>query len=183
MSARPRYRRDEHADAPLDVELLEVGRDLGAGERFIEHDGHARPFADRVEELGRFHLVRFTERRPDSKRISGGVAALAAAASASAAAVSQRLMRALSLAARGASDNDASRETDPGSAARVPRMIVACLDLEGVLVPEIWINVAERTGIAELRRTTRDEPDYDKLMRGRLAILDQHGLGLPTSRR
>ena len=57
-------------------------------------------------------------------------------------------------------------------------MIVACLDLEGVLVPEIWINVAERTGIAELRRTTRDEPDYDKLMRGRLAILDRHGLGL-----
>jgi len=57
-------------------------------------------------------------------------------------------------------------------------VIVACLDLEGVLVPEIWINVAERTGIAELRRTTRDEPDYDKLMRGRIAILAQHGLGI-----
>jgi len=57
-------------------------------------------------------------------------------------------------------------------------VIVACLDLEGVLVPEIWINVAERTGIAALRRTTRDEPDYDKLMRGRLAILDEHRLGL-----
>jgi phosphoserine/homoserine phosphotransferase len=57
-------------------------------------------------------------------------------------------------------------------------MLVACLDLEGVLVPEIWINVAERTGIAELRRTTRDEPDYDKLMRGRIAILDRHGLKL-----
>ncbi len=57
-------------------------------------------------------------------------------------------------------------------------MIVACLDLEGVLVPEIWINVAERTGIAELRRTTRDEPDYDVLMRARLAILDRHKLGL-----
>ncbi len=57
-------------------------------------------------------------------------------------------------------------------------MIVACLDLEGVLVPEIWINVAERTGIAELRRTTRDEPDYDKLMRGRLEILDRQKLGL-----
>jgi phosphoserine/homoserine phosphotransferase len=55
---------------------------------------------------------------------------------------------------------------------------VACLDLEGVLVPEIWINVAERTGIAALRRTTRDEPDYDKLMRGRIAILDEHRLGL-----
>ncbi len=57
-------------------------------------------------------------------------------------------------------------------------MIVACLDLEGVLVPEVWISVAERTGIAELRRTTRDEPDYDKLMRGRLEILDAHGLGI-----
>jgi phosphoserine/homoserine phosphotransferase len=55
---------------------------------------------------------------------------------------------------------------------------VACLDLEGVLVPEIWINVAERTGIAALRRTTRDEPDYDELMRGRIAILDEHKLGL-----
>ena len=58
-------------------------------------------------------------------------------------------------------------------------MIVACLDLEGVLVPEIWINFAERTGIAELRRTTRDEPDYDKLMRYRLEILAHKGLGLP----
>lgn len=57
--------------------------------------------------------------------------------------------------------------------------MIVCLDLEGVLVPEIWINVAERTGIDALRRTTRDEPDYDKLMRGRLAILDEHGLGLP----
>jgi phosphoserine / homoserine phosphotransferase len=57
--------------------------------------------------------------------------------------------------------------------------MIACLDLEGVLVPEIWINVAERTGIAALRRTTRDEPDYDTLMRGRLAILDEHRLGLP----
>jgi phosphoserine/homoserine phosphotransferase len=50
--------------------------------------------------------------------------------------------------------------------------------MEGVLTPEIWIAVAEKTGIAELRRTTRDEPDYDKLMQGRLAILDQHGLQL-----
>src|SRR6185436_2557850 len=57
--------------------------------------------------------------------------------------------------------------------------MIACLDMEGVLTPEIWINVAERTGIPALRRTTRDEPDYDKLMRGRLAILDQHQLGLP----
>jgi phosphoserine/homoserine phosphotransferase len=52
------------------------------------------------------------------------------------------------------------------------------LDLEGVLVPEIWIAVAERTGIAELRRTTRDEPDYDQLMRYRLEILERRGLGL-----
>ena len=57
--------------------------------------------------------------------------------------------------------------------------MIACLDLEGVLVPEIWINVAERTGIAALRRTTRDEPDYEALMRGRLAILEENRLGLP----
>lgn len=56
---------------------------------------------------------------------------------------------------------------------------LVCLDLEGVLVPEIWIAVAERTGIDELRRTTRDEPDYDVLMRYRLSILDTHGLTLP----
>jgi phosphoserine/homoserine phosphotransferase len=56
---------------------------------------------------------------------------------------------------------------------------LACLDLEGVLVPEIWINVAERTGIAELRVTTRDVPDYDELMTHRLGILDRHRLGLP----
>lgn len=55
-------------------------------------------------------------------------------------------------------------------------MQIVCLDLEGVLVPEIWIGLAERTGIAELRRTTRDEPDYDKLMTGRLEILDRNGL-------
>jgi len=52
------------------------------------------------------------------------------------------------------------------------------LDLEGVLVPEIWISVAEKTRVPELRRTTRDEPDYDKLMQGRIKILDQHGLKL-----
>jgi len=55
---------------------------------------------------------------------------------------------------------------------------IACLDLEGVLVPEIWINVAERTGIDALRITTRDEPDYDVLMKKRLGILEEHGLGL-----
>ncbi len=55
---------------------------------------------------------------------------------------------------------------------------IVTLDMEGVLTPEIWIAVAEKTGIQELRRTTRDEPDYDKLMRGRLAILDRHGLKL-----
>ena len=58
-------------------------------------------------------------------------------------------------------------------------MQIVCLDLEGVLVPEIWIAFSERTGIPELRRTTRDEPDYDKLMRGRLEILRSHRLGLP----
>ena len=57
-------------------------------------------------------------------------------------------------------------------------MEVACLDLEGVLVPEIWINVAERTAIPELRATTRDIPNYDDLMRQRLSIMDQHGLKL-----
>ncbi len=57
-------------------------------------------------------------------------------------------------------------------------MYVTCLDLEGVLVPEIWIAFAEETGIPELKRTTRDEPDYDKLMNYRLAILKEHGLGL-----
>ena len=57
--------------------------------------------------------------------------------------------------------------------------MIVCLDLEGVLVPEIWINVADATGIEALRITTRDEPDYDKLMRHRIAILEQHGLGLP----
>jgi len=56
--------------------------------------------------------------------------------------------------------------------------MIACLDLEGVLVPEIWINVAERTGIEALRRTTRDEPDYDKLMQYRLRILDERGITL-----
>jgi phosphoserine/homoserine phosphotransferase len=55
---------------------------------------------------------------------------------------------------------------------------IVTLDMEGVLTPEIWIAVSEKTGIRELRRTTRDEPDYDKLMRGRLALLDQHGLKL-----
>ena len=58
-------------------------------------------------------------------------------------------------------------------------MQIVCLDLEGVLVPEIWIEFAERTGIEALRRTTRDEPDYDKLMQYRLDVLAQHGQGLP----
>ena len=57
-------------------------------------------------------------------------------------------------------------------------MNIVCLDMEGVLVPEIWIAFSEATGIPELRRTTRDEPDYDKLMKYRLAILKEHGLGL-----
>ena len=57
-------------------------------------------------------------------------------------------------------------------------MNVVCLDLEGVLVPEIWIAVAEKTGIEGLTRTTRDEPDYDKLMEYRLGLLRDHGLGI-----
>lgn len=57
-------------------------------------------------------------------------------------------------------------------------MYITCLDLEGVLVPEIWIAFAEASGIPELKRTTRDEPDYDKLMQYRLSILKEHGLGL-----
>ena len=65
----------------------------------------------------------------------------------------------------------------PPGGHRVKQSLVV-LDLEGVLVPEIWIAVAEKTGIPELRRTTRDEPDYDKLMRGRIEILDRHGLKL-----
>ncbi len=58
-------------------------------------------------------------------------------------------------------------------------MEIACLDLEGVLIPEVWINFAERTGIEELRATTRDIPDYDVLMQQRLRILQEHKLGLP----
>jgi phosphoserine/homoserine phosphotransferase len=61
--------------------------------------------------------------------------------------------------------------------ARVKQTVVT-LDMEGVLTPEIWIAVAERTGLPELRRTTRDEPDYDKLMRWRLGLLDRHGITL-----
>ena len=57
-------------------------------------------------------------------------------------------------------------------------MYITCLDLEGVLVPEIWIAFSEKTGIPEFRRTTRDEPDYDKLMKYRIGILKEHGLGL-----
>ena len=62
-------------------------------------------------------------------------------------------------------------------------MQVVCLDLEGVLVPEIWIEFSRRTGIAEFARTTRDEPDYDKLMRFRLGLLQQHGLKLADIQR
>ena len=57
-------------------------------------------------------------------------------------------------------------------------MYITCLDLEGVLVPEIWIAFAKETGIPELEKTTRDEPDYDKLMKYRIGILKEHGLGL-----
>ena len=66
-----------------------------------------------------------------------------------------------------------------GCAERGLAMNIVCLDLEGVLVPEIWIAFAEESGIPELRRTTRDEPDYDRLMAFRIAMLREHGLGLP----
>ena len=69
--------------------------------------------------------------------------------------------------------------TDAAPAAPRQQTVVT-LDLEGVMVPEIWIAVAERTGIEALRRTTRDEPDYDVLMRGRLALLAEHGLTMTT---
>ena len=59
-------------------------------------------------------------------------------------------------------------------------MEIVCLDLEGVLVPEIWIGAAEKTGIDALRATTRDIPDYDELMQQRLRIMDENGLGLPV---
>src|SRR5664279_6651506 len=71
-------------------------------------------------------------------------------------------------------------DTSPAVRARLASMkqSIVTLDMEGVLTPEIWIAVSEKTGVPELRRTTRDEPDYDKLMRGRLAVLDQHDLKL-----
>src|SRR6266436_4112179 len=72
---------------------------------------------------------------------------------------------------------DSTHKKNLGTMPPMKQSIVT-LDMEGVLTPEIWIAVAEKTGIKELRRTTRDEPDYDKLMRSRLAILDQHGLKL-----
>ncbi len=74
----------------------------------------------------------------------------------------------------------ARRWTPASPSERLPavKQCIVTLDMEGVLTPEIWIAVAEKTGRPELRRTTRDEPDYDKLMRGWLAILDRHGLKL-----
>ena len=60
-------------------------------------------------------------------------------------------------------------------------MYITCLDMEGVLVPEIWIEFARESGIPELTRTTRDEPDYDKLMKWRLGVLREHGLGLKAT--
>ena len=70
------------------------------------------------------------------------------------------------------------QETVPVSVKRRKNMYITCLDLEGVLVPEIWIAFAEASGIPELKKTTRDEPDYDKLMKWRLGVLKEHGLGL-----
>lgn len=70
------------------------------------------------------------------------------------------------------------QEAVPVSVRRRNNMYITCLDLEGVLVPEIWIAFAEASGIPELKKTTRDEPDYDKLMKWRLGVLKEHGLGL-----
>lgn len=77
-------------------------------------------------------------------------------------------------------ENQENRWTVPGGfeKLRAVKQSIVTLDMEGVLTPEIWIAVAEKTGIPDLRRTTREEPDYDKLMKGRLRILDQHGLKL-----
>lgn len=69
-------------------------------------------------------------------------------------------------------------DKNSGGAPKETKMDVVCLDMEGVLVPEIWIAFSQASGIPELKRTTRDEPDYDKLMRWRLQILKEHGLGL-----
>jgi phosphoserine / homoserine phosphotransferase len=69
-----------------------------------------------------------------------------------------------------------SGKAETVAASDSPQQTIVTLDLEGVLVPEIWIAVAEKTGIEALRRTTRDEPDYDVLMRGRVALLNEHGL-------
>jgi phosphoserine/homoserine phosphotransferase len=84
----------------------------------------------------------------------------------------------MSVLARAEENSDRlDRQKETWKSRRVKQTIIT-LDLEGVLVPEIWIAVAEKTGIAALRRTTRDEPDYDKLMRGRLEILARHNLKL-----
>ncbi len=61
----------------------------------------------------------------------------------------------------------------------MPRLLITCLDLEGVLIPEIWLGLADRTGLDDLRLTTRDIADYDELMQHRLRVCEQHGLGLP----
>ena len=77
-----------------------------------------------------------------------------------------------------AMSSEAVNSNDKRGKVRFQEMDIVCLDLEGVLVPEIWIAFAEASGIPELKRTTRDEPDYDKLMRWRIGILKEHGLGL-----
>ena len=69
-------------------------------------------------------------------------------------------------------------ENGPSEWKELSVMYITCLDVEGVLVPEIWVAFAEASKIPELKKTTRDEPDYDKLMRWRIGILKEHGLGL-----
>jgi phosphoserine / homoserine phosphotransferase len=80
----------------------------------------------------------------------------------------------------GVSSTPTSQQPGEQSSQQSGQQCIVTLDLEGVLVPEIWIAVAERTGITALQRTTRDEPDYDVLMQGRLAILAEHGLTMST---
>ena len=84
----------------------------------------------------------------------------------------------MSVGLRELQSNGAIRVSQTMKRKDITKMNVVCLDLEGVLVPEIWIAFSEATGIPELRRTTRDEPDYDKLMKFRIGILKEHGLGL-----
>src|ERR1043166_5713171 len=90
----------------------------------------------------------------------------------------QRILRKERCCARGRAHSNGWTQRRAFEKVSPVKQSIVTLDMEGVLTPEIWIAVADKTGIKELRRTTRDEPDYDKLMSGRLKLLDQHGLKL-----